>query len=345
MRVNGLTLIYKDGINTVLSNNSASYPVGDLLCRIFQGETLYNISRIVRNCVSVYPMRDILLSQDEIEQAEDYILQSLMYDEFYPARRLSQGSFIRCIEEYRSLDSASQSRLIQEEKQRAEMGGQFFKDIGFNTIGEFLQLCFNNYYVDLINGTSLFTETSAVWSGTATEEERALYDELCEALQDPHAVPPTAMEMVYDVSSGTFGYRYVISSFLGMAVFEFSHLAESATKIVRCQNPVCGKFFTAKRASAKYCGNPAPQCPGRVCSDYYPQLLHREKVRADELDQLIKNAKGRLYNAKRRHPEQAEVIDEQLNDLTIYSPVKKQEVLDNAVTISEFREWLDSHKN
>lgn len=190
MRVNGLTLIYKDGINTVLSNNSASYPVGDLLCRIFQDETLYNISRIVRNCVSVYPMRDILLSQDEIEQAEDYILQSLMYDKFYPARHLSQGSFIRCIEEYRSLDSASQSRLIQEEKQRAEMGGQFFKDIGFNTIGEFLQLCFNNYYVDLINGTSLFTATSAVWSGTATEEERALYDELCEALQDPHWASP-----------------------------------------------------------------------------------------------------------------------------------------------------------
>ena len=130
-----------------------------------------------------------------------------------------------------------------------------------------------------------------------------------------------------------------------MAVFEFSHLAESATKIVRCQNLACRKFFTAKRTSAKYCGNPAPQCPGRVCSDYYPQLLHREKVRADELDHLIKNAKGRLYNAKRRHPEQAEVIDEQLSDLTIYSPVKKQEVLDRTVTISEFREWLDSHKN
>lgn len=345
MRVNGLTLIYKDGINTVLSNNSASYPVGDLLCRIFQGETLYNISRIVRNCVSMYPMRENLLSQNEIEQAEDYILQSLMYDDFYPARRLSQGSFIRCIEEYRSLDSASQCRLIQEEKLRAEMGGQFFEDIGFGTIGEFLRLCFNNYYVDLINGISLFTTTSAVWSGTASEEERALYDELCAALHDPRAVPRTAMETVYDVSSGTFGHRYVISSFLGMAVFEFSHLAESATKIVRCQNLSCRKFFTAKRTSAKYCGNPAPQCPGRVCSDYYPQLLHREKVRADELDHLIKNAKGRLYNAKRRHPEQAEVIDEQLSDLTIYSPVKKQEVLDRTVTISEFREWLDSHKN
>ena len=215
MRVNGLTLIYKDGINTVLSNNSASYPVGDLLCRIFQGETLYNISRIVRNCVSVYPMRDILLSQDEIEQAEDYILQSLMYDEFYPARRLSQGSFIRCIEEYRSLDSASQSRLIQEEKQRAEMGGQFFKDIGFNTIGEFLQLCFNNYYVDLINGTSLFTATSAVWSGTATEEERALYDELCEALQDPHWASPKLDGLA---SAGSFCLRLLLSQLCGAAL-------------------------------------------------------------------------------------------------------------------------------
>ena len=213
MRVNGLTLIYKDGINTVLSNNSASYPVGDLLCRIFQGETLYNISRIVRNCVSMYPMRENLLSQNEIEQAEDYILQSLMYDDFYPARRLSQGSFIRCIEEYRSLDSASQCRLIQEEKLRAEMGGQFFEDIGFGTIGEFLRLCFNNYYVDLINGISLFTTTSAVWSGTASEEERALYDELCAALHDPRAVPRTAMETVYDVSSGTFGHRYAFLFF------------------------------------------------------------------------------------------------------------------------------------
>lgn len=345
MRVNGLTLICKDGVNTVLTKSSVSYPVGDLLCRIFQGETLYNISRIVRNCVSICPMQNNPLSQDEIEQAEDYILQTLMYDDFYPAQRLAQGSFIRCMEKYRSLDSVSQTRLLKAEQQCAEMGGQFFKGIGFSTVGEFLRLCFNNYYVDLMKGIRLFTATSAVWSGTATEEERASYDELCTTLHDPEAVPRTAMQTIYNASASAFEYRYIISSFLGMAVFEFSHLAESPTKIIRCQNPACGKFFTAKRISAKYCGNPAPQCPERTCNDYYPQLLHREKVRADELDHLIKNAKGRLYNAKRRHPEQADEIGKQLSDLTIYAPIKKQEVLDRTTTLGEFREWLDTHNS
>ena len=105
------------------------------------------------------------------------------------------------------------------------------------------------------------------------------------------------------------------------------------------------EVFYSKANLGKILREPGPTVPREGLRDYYPQLLHREKVRADELDHLIKNAKGRLYTAKRRHPEQAEVIDEQLSDLTIYSPVKKQEVLDRTVTISEFREWLDSHKN
>ena len=53
-----------------------------------------------------------------------------------------------------------------------------------------------------------------------------------------------------------------------MAVFEFSHLTASATKVVRCQNPECRKFFTAKRTSAKYCPFLSPQNPGRTCNDY-----------------------------------------------------------------------------
>lgn len=323
MRVNGLTLIYKDGINTVLSNNSASYPVGDLLCRIFQGETLYNISRIVRNCVSMYPMRDNLLSQDEIEQAEDYILQSLMYDDFYPARRLSQGSFIRCIEEYRSLDSASQSRLIQEEKLRAEMGGQLFEDIGFGTIGEFLRLCFNNYYVDLINGIILLRqhplcglERHQKKKGRCTTN----FARLCttrvqyrEPLWRQYMMSPRGRSGIDTSSAVSSAWQY-LSFRIWLNRLQNRPLPE----------PYVQEVFYSKANLGKYCGNPAPQCPGRVCSDYYPQLLHREKVRADELDHLIKNAKGRLYNAKRRHPEQAEVIDEQLSDLTIYSPAKNR---------------------
>ncbi len=343
MRVNGLTLTYEGGINTVMGYTDSSYPVGDLLCRIFQGETLYDISRIVRNCIGMCPMRDNQLTQDEIEEAERYILATLLYNDFFPAQRLAQGSFIRCMEEYRALDSATATSLLSQERQRTANFDWLFDDIGFGTVGEFLRLCYNNYIIDLRNGIDLFSATSAVWSGTATEEEQAFYDELCAALYDNSVVPGTVMQTSYDAINGIFEYRFVISSFLSMVVFEFSHMAESATKIMRCQNPECRRFFTARRSSAKYCGFPAPQCPGRMCNDYYPQLVYRERVRASELDRLIKNAKGRLYNTRRRHHDQASNINKILSDLTIYAPNKKGQVLDGTMTMTEFREWLDSH--
>lgn len=343
MSVNGLTLTYRDGINTVVGSHGGSYPVGDLLCRIFQGETLYNISRIVRNCVAWYPMRDNKMTPDEVEEAERYILETMLYDDFYPAYRLAQGSFIRFMEEYRALDSATTARVLEQESQRDMSDDWYFDNTGFGTVGEFLRLCFNCYYVDLLNGISLFMATSAVWSGTADESEQELYGELCEALRNDKNIPGTEMRTSYNKEDDSFQYSFVISSFLAMAVFEFSHLAESGTKLLRCQNPACRKFFTAKRATAKYCGFEAPQCPGRTCNDYYPQIVYREKVRLNEMDRLIRNTKGRLYNAKRRHPDQAVDINARLSDLTIYAPVKKDQVLDNTISMNEFREWLNSH--
>lgn len=344
MRKNGLALRYSNGINIVLGRKESEYPVGDLLCRIYQGETLYNISQIVRNCIGMCPMRDNELTQDEVEQAEDYILQTLMYDDFYPAQRLAQGSFIRCMESYRALDSKTAERLLLQEKQRTPENDMFFKDIGLRTVGEFLRLCYNNYLIDLINGIDLFRVTSAVWAGDASREEKARYAELSSALLDESIIPATQMLTSYDAASDSFRYTYVVNSFLAMAVFEFSHLAETATKIVRCQNPECRKFFTARRNTAKYCGNPAPQCPGRSCNDYYPQMIYRDKVRSDDLDRLIKNAKCRLYNARRRHPETSQDIAGLLDSLMMYADEKKQEVLDGTSTRPEFSAWLNSHR-
>ena len=343
MHVNGLKLKYNSGVNTVLGIPNGSYPVGDLLCRIFQGESLYIISMIVRNCIGMYPLRDCVLTQDAVEEAERYILMTLLYDDFFPAQRLAQGTFIRYMEEYRALDGATMAKILAQEKQRAATDDQLFNDVGFGTVGEFLRLCYNCYIIDLMNAISLFNATSAVWSGTATEEERVLYTELCAALHDASVVPGTVMETSYDAEAGVFDYIFVISSFLAMAVFEFSHLSESATKVMRCQNPECRKFFTAKRTSAKYCGFLAPQSPGRTCNDYYPQFVHREKVRSSELDRLIKNAKGRLYNVRRRHPDVAVEIDKQLSDLTIYAPNMKEQVLKGTITMTEFSDWLNSH--
>lgn len=345
MRVNGLELIYKKGVNTVLAKTNTCYPVGDLLCQIFQGDVLYSIKEILRNCINAYPMRDCELTQDEIEEAERYVLTTLLYEDFYPARILAQGCFIRCMEEYRALDSKTAKTLLMQEKQRAyENEHMLLSEIGFNNIGEFLRLCYNNYIIDMFNGIGLFMAMSAVRSGTANEDEQEMYDGICEMLHGDIEVPGVAVQTLYDKSTGTFEYQYTISSFLAMAVYEFSHMAESAIKIRRCQNPECGKFFTAKRASAKYCGFPCPQRPSKACSVYYPQFVHCEKKRLNELDRLIRNARCRLYNARRRYPMQADDINKQLSDIAIFASCKKEQVLNGTMTKNEFTRWLDSHR-
>ncbi|MCR5405228.1 MAG: DUF6076 domain-containing protein [Lachnospiraceae bacterium] len=179
-------------------------------------------------------------------------------------------------------------------------------------------------------------------SGTASPEEQATYDEIRQQLNNPDAVPSIEMRTAYDAGREEFSYSYVISSFLAMAVFEFSHLTIAATKVVRCHNPECRKFFTAKRINAKYCPFPAPQKSGRSCNDYYPQLAHRSKVKADALREMEKRAFGRLYNDKRRHPEATVEIEGLLRTLQIESPVRRDKVLIGALSEAEYQTWLNT---
>lgn len=342
MRVSGLIISYKNGKNVLTGNSVTEYPVGDLLCRIFQGKTLDNITRILRNCINACPMRDNLLTQDEIEDAEHYIIQALLYDDFKPAQQLAQGSFIRCMECYRALDSRTAGQLLYQERARADESDMLFKAIGFDTVGDFLRLSYNNYIIDLYNALTLFTGMASVKSGTASPEEQATYDEIRQQLNNPDAVPGIEMRTAYDVGREEFSYSYVISSFLAMAVFEFSHLTIAATKVVRCRNPECHKFFTAKRINAKYCPFPAPQNSGRSCKDYYPQLAHRSKVKADALREMEKRAFGRLYNDKRRHPEATVEIEGLLRTLQIESPGRRDKVLIGALSEAEYQAWLNT---
>lgn len=342
MRVSGLFISYKNGMNVLTGAPVTEYPVGDLLCRIFQGETLDNITRILRNCINACPIRDNYLTQDEIENAEYYILQALLYDDFKPAQRLAQGSFIRCMECYRALDSTTAGQFLNQERVRAAESDMLFEAIGFDTVGDFLRLCYNNYIIDLYNALTLFIGMAAVKSGTASPEEQAAYDEIRQQLNNPNAVPGIEMRTAYDAGRGEFAYSYVISSFLAMAVFEFSHLTAAATRVVRCHNPECRKFFTAKRTSAKYCPFPSPQNPGRTCNDYYPQLVHRSKVKADALRKMERRAYGRLYNDKRRHPEAAAEIEGLLRTLQIESPGRRDSVLIGALSETEYHAWLNT---
>ncbi len=344
MRMNGLLISYDGGVNHVLTpqyEKYSSFPVGNLMCLIFQGEILDDISRILRNCINACPMNKDVLTQDSIEEAEHFVLSALLYDDFYPAQRIAQGSFIRVIERYRALDSQSMLRLLQEELLRVNEDIMLFNDIGFSNVGTFLRLCFNNYYVDLVNAISFFTAWSAILSGATDEQEKATYKELLGILQNPDIVPGIEIKSILD-ASGVMNNYYVINSFLSLVMFEFTHIESSDVVIRRCQNPDCGKFFTAKRSDAKYCSFPSPQNPVRLCKNYYPQLLHSKKIQENELDRLIKNAYGRLYNQKRRHPDRAENVTKLIRTLQIEADIKKQEVLHNRITKKNFETWLKS---
>lgn len=351
MQTNGLTVIYENGINTVCGNQNADYPAGDLLCRIFQGESLDSIGRIFRNIVNAYPMQNSAFNQDEVEEAERYILNALLYEEFFPARRLAQGSFIRIAEHLRSHDSEAQDRILPLEKQRVAdynllfYDGRLFYDIGFDTVGSFLRLCFNNYYIDLKNAKDLFETSAAIRSHTDTEAERTYFDDLCEDLSNEENIPPILMKTVYDRENRAFRTHYIINSFTTLAVFELSHLDETGIKIMRCQNPKCRKFFTARRSSAKYCGFPAPQSPGKTCKEYLPMISHHKKKQEEEIDRLIGRAENRLCQAAHREktPVRKEEIRKMRRDMLNNAALKKPELLKGTLTIAEFREWLDSH--
>ena len=160
------------------------------------------------------------------------------------------------------------------------------------------------------------------------------------SLGDRGSIPEIGLQAMYNPADGSFSYTYRISSFLSMAVFEFAHIEESKLHILRCQNPECRQFFVSKKSDAKYCGSPAPQNESRPCNRYYPQIAHQLRTKNNEMDHLIKNAKCRLYTARKRHPEDFDSIADLISRLAIEAPAQKEKVQNHDMSLSQFREWL-----
>ena len=343
MKVPGLMITYSGGVTRVdlpWLHYHSEHPVGELLCRIFQGETLYNISQTLQNFINNYPHGEEPYTPDNIEQAEHFIMQSLCYDDFPPAQVLAQGSFIYWMELCRGMDTKSMDVFLDNACVLADEGRLPYLDIGFFSVGQFLRLCCNNYYTDLVNAAQLFVTTAAVKSGTATPEEKGIYEDMVRSLGDRGFIPEIGLQAMYNPADGSFSYAYRISSFLSMAVFEFAHIEESKLHILRCQNPECRQFFVSKKSDAKYCGSPAPQNESRPCNRYYPQIAHQLRTKNNEMDHLIKNAKCRLYTARKRHPEDFDSIADLISKLAIEAPVQKEKVQNNDMTLAQFKDWL-----
>ncbi|EWM55087.1 hypothetical protein RF007C_05290 [Ruminococcus flavefaciens 007c] len=74
-------------------------------------------------------------------------------------------------------------------------------------------------------------------------------------------------------------------------------------------------------------------------SDAYAFLINKciyKNITSRALARLIKNAYGRLYNQKRRHPDRADDVTKLIRALQIEADNKKLEVIKNRMTKKDF---------
>ena len=320
-------------------NEWVDYPLGMLSCRIFQGETYRDLSCVVRNYVLMYPDSDTLYSASALGEAKEYITQCFQYGEFRPASHLGLASFIRIMDTISYFDPDEYLYQIED---AFEQGNELMIPVSaVLTVKDFLELCYDYYLVDLVNGHDAFVALASIQAGINAGDD----NELCSRfVEETKKLPAVEMKLVYDPEKMTFNSIYRVTSFQAYMALEYMRMMDQNVKYRRCQNPACGKFFVAQRTTAKYCDFPSPQNELKTCKELYPQIVSREKMTRDVLLKSIRGAQSRLYNVRRRHPDQYEEINKFLDEIEAQKESMSEKVITGEISITDFNRWLESLK-
>ncbi len=320
-------------------NEWVDYPLGALPCRIFQGETYRNLSQIIRNNILMYPEDGIQYSQSAFADARNVIEQCFQYDEFRPASRLGLASFVRIME---TIDNYGPDEYLYQIPDMMDQGVELLIPVyDVVSMKDFLSLCYDFYLVDLINGHDAFVALASIQAGINAGAD----DEVCSRfVEKTKELPAVEMKLFYDPEKTTFNPTYRVTSFEAYMALEYMRMMDQNVKFRRCQNPACGKFFVAQRTTAKYCDFPSPQNELKTCKELYPQIVSREKMTRDVLLKSIRGAQSRLYNVRRRHPDQYEEINKFLDEIEAQKESMSEKVITGEISITDFNRWLESLK-
>ncbi len=320
-------------------NEGVDYPLGMLSCRIFQGETYRDLSCVIRKKVLMYPDSDTLYSASALGEAKEYITQCFRHDEFQPASHLGLASFIRIMNTISYYDP--DEYLYQIECEFEQENELMIPVSAVLTVKDFLKLCYDFYLVDLVNGHDAFVALASIQAGMNAGAD----NEVCSRfVAKTKELPAVEMKLVYDPEKTTFNPIYRVTSFEAYMGLEYMRMLDQNVKFRRCQNPACGKFFVAQRTTAKYCDFPSPQNEQKTCKELYPQIVSREKMTRDILLKSIRGAQSRLYNVRRRHPEQYEEINKFLDEIEAQRESMSEKVVTGELTVTDFNRWLESLK-
>ena len=320
-------------------NEWVDYPLGMLSCRIFQGETYRDLSCVVRNYVLMYPDSDTPYSASALGEAKEYITQCFQYGEFRPASHLGLASFVRIMDTISYFDPDEYLYQIED---AFEQGNELMIPVSaVLTVKDFLELCYDFYLVDLVNGHDAFVALASIQAGINAGDD----NELCSRfVEETKKLPAVEMKLVYDPEKMTFNSIYRVTSFQAYMALEYMRMMDQNVKFRRCQNPACGKFFVAQRTTAKYCDFPSPQNEQKTCKELYPQIVSREKMTRDILLKSIRGAQSRLYNVRRRHPEQYEEVNKFLDEIEAQRESMSEKVVTGEISLTDFNRWLESLK-
>ena len=269
----------KDVRNTVFlpDGTYAYYGTGGMLFEQISDEAIYLTTEKVLNMIRAYPGYDKPLTREGLDDGFSWLYCAIDDDELPVATAVFRSSFGEAISEVSNADGA---------------------DTAYQTIGAFLEACYEEYIRHEQSFAAFFDAIAADASGTADDFQAGLaeiFKEALEELYEGYSRKCSVRHKDGNVIVETHG----ISNTIQLLTFEYCRLKKEGKTVKICAN--CDRYFIPpNRIDAIYCPAPSLQDPSRSCREVGPQARRKEKQNRDPLEREHHNARSRLNMAAKR---------------------------------------------
>ena len=278
----GIKIYYsnkKDVRNTVFfpDGTYAYYGTGGMLFEQISDEAIYLTTEKVLNMIRAYPGYDKPLTREGLDDGFSWLYCAIDDGELPVATAVFSSSFGEAISEVSQADGA---------------------DTVYQTIGAFLEACYEEYIRHEQSFAAFFDALAADASGTADNFQAGLaetFKDASEELYEGYTRKCSVRHKDGNVTVETHG----ISNTIQLLTFEYCRLKKEGKVVKICAN--CGRYFIPpNRIDAIYCPALSPQDPSRSCSEVGSQARRTKKRNRDPLERKYHNARSRLNMAAKR---------------------------------------------
>lgn len=324
--IDGSLKVYYNG-----KTNSVFYPpdwdfdyeVGEMLLEVFEAHT----SRI-SELVDEYFYRDREPNEEYITDA----IESIFYEDTeldaVVEWSMAKASFVNSLWIYLG----------------ALMEGNEEPQKKVKTVGEFLDVCVEEYDIELVNFRRFFEAIVAKDSGDDSEEVLQVTKSFEEIFRRNHKIQSIGYELIFDEEAEEFMSVYSVSNMLSLLALEYCHLTETNKHIRKCRN--CGAYFIPKnRSDTVYCDRISPQDSSKTCKQIGAQVAMRNKLASDECTQAYRKKYQSLNMAYQRADEgNRKHFLERRDSFKNEGQKRKKEVEQGTISVEDFVVWCETYK-